>query len=116
MFGPPPISPLFPSTTLFQSGVAPVVVVNQVRRGPVPGPPRREIGNALERFTGREVGFFLPADRRATDAALAEGRTLAEVAPSSLLRDGLRSMAAALTGVPVPASGRGRPRLRRRAG
>src|SRR3712207_9195940 len=104
MFGPPPISPLFPSTTLFQSGVAPVVVVNQVRRGPVPGDPRREIGDALERFAGREVGFFLPADRRATDAALADGRTLAEVAPSSQLRTELRAMAAALTGVPVPAA------------
>jgi Flp pilus assembly CpaE family ATPase len=96
--------------------VEPVVVVNQVRRGPVPGDPRREIGDALERFAGREVGFFLPADRRATDAALAEGRTLAEVAPSSPLREELRSVAAALTGVPVPTSGRGRPRLRRRAG
>ena len=96
--------------------VEPVVVVNQVRRGPVPGDPRREIGEALERFAGREVGFFLPADRRATDAALAEGRTLAEVAPASPLREGLRSMAAALTGVPVPAAGRVRPRLRRRAG
>jgi Flp pilus assembly CpaE family ATPase len=96
--------------------VEPVVVVNQVRRGPVPGDPRREIGDALERFAGREVGFFLPADRRATDAALAEGRTLAEVAPSSPLRTELRAMAAALTGVPVPAAGRGRPRPRRRAG
>jgi Flp pilus assembly CpaE family ATPase len=96
--------------------VEPVVVVNQVRRGPVPGDPRREIGDALERFAGREVGFFLPADRRATDAALANGRALAEVAPSSPLRTELRAMAAALTGVPVPASGRGRPRLRRRAG
>ncbi len=96
--------------------VEPVVVVNQVRRGPVPGDPRREIGEALERFAGRGVGFFLPADRRATDAALAEGRTLAEVAPASPLREGLRSMAAALTGVPVPASRRGRPRVRRPAG
>jgi Flp pilus assembly CpaE family ATPase len=97
-------------------GVEPVVVVNQVRRGPVPGDPRREIGEALVRFAGREVGFFLPADRRATDAALAEGRTLAEVAPASPLREGLRSMAATLTGVPVPTAGRRPPRLRRRAG
>lgn len=96
--------------------VEPVVVVNQVRRGPVPGDPRREIGEALERFAGREVAFFLPADRRATDAALAQGRTLAEVAPSSPLREGLRSMAAALTGVPASGSTGARPRLRRRAG
>jgi hypothetical protein len=62
------------------------------------------------------VGFFLPADRRATDAALAEGRTLAEVASSSPLRAELRAMAAGLTGVPAPAAGRGRPRLGPRAG
>lgn len=86
--------------------VDPVVVVNQVRRGPVPGDPREEISAALERFVGRQVWFFLPADRRATDAALATGRTLAEEAPTSPLRQGLRSMAAALLGVPEPASGR----------
>lgn len=86
--------------------VDPVVVVNQVRRGPVPGDPREEIAAALERFTGREVRFFLPSDRRATDAALATGRTLAEVASTSPLRHGLRSMAAALLGVPEPVSGR----------
>jgi Flp pilus assembly CpaE family ATPase len=86
--------------------VDPVVVVNQVRRGPVPGEPRVEIAAALERFTGRDVRFFLPSDRRATDAALATGRTLAEVASASPLRHGLRSMAAALLGVPEPASGR----------
>jgi Flp pilus assembly CpaE family ATPase len=88
--------------------VEPVVVVNQVRRGPVPGDPRREIAAALERFAGREVARFLPADRRATDAALAAGRTLAEVAPGSPLRSQLRSMAAALAGVAVPAARRGR--------
>jgi Flp pilus assembly CpaE family ATPase len=83
--------------------IDPVVVVNQVRRGPVPGDARREIANALERFAGREVRFFLPADRKATDAALASGRTLAEVAPGSPLRVALRSLAAAVTGVPAPA-------------
>lgn len=96
--------------------VDPVVVVNQVRRGPVPGDPRREIAAALERFAGREVTFFLPADRRATDAALAAGRTLAEVAPASPLREGLRAMAAALAEVPEPASGRRGLRGVRRAG
>ena len=63
--------------------VDPELVVNQVRRGPVPGDPREEIAAAIGRFTGREVRFFLPADRWATDAALAGGRTLAEVAPAS---------------------------------
>jgi MinD-like ATPase involved in chromosome partitioning or flagellar assembly len=95
--------------------VEPVVVVNQVRRGPVPGDPREEIARALERFAGRAVRTFLPADRRATDAALASGRTLAEVAPGSPLRGALRSLAAGLARVPEPAAGR-RVRARRRAG
>jgi MinD-like ATPase involved in chromosome partitioning or flagellar assembly len=89
-------------------GVEPVVVVNQVRRGPVSGDPRREIAEALERFTGREVRFFLPADRRATDAALASGRTLAEAAPGSPLRLAMRSLAAGVTGVAEPSGGRRR--------
>jgi Flp pilus assembly CpaE family ATPase len=91
--------------------VDPVVVVNQVRRGPVPGEPRAEIAAALERFSGREVQFFLPADRAAADSALASGRTLAEVAPRSPLRLALRAMAAAIAGVVVPA--RDRRTLRR---
>jgi Flp pilus assembly CpaE family ATPase len=91
--------------------VDPVLVVNQVRRGPVPGDARREIAEALERFAGREVRFFLPADRRATDAALGAGRTLAEVAGGSPLRAGLRALAAAVADVPLPA---GRRRGRRR--
>ncbi|SFT42022.1 Flp pilus assembly protein, ATPase CpaE [Geodermatophilus amargosae] len=95
--------------------VEPSVVVNQVRRGPVPGDPREEIAGALERFAGRAVRTFLPADRRATDAALASGRTLAEVAPGSPLRAALRSLAAGLARVPEPAARR-RGRARRRAG
>ena len=96
--------------------VDPVVVVNQVRRGPVPGDARQEIAAALERFAGREVRFFLPADRKATDAALASGRTLAEVAPGSPLRVALRSLAAAVTGVPEPANRRRALRRTRGAG
>jgi MinD-like ATPase involved in chromosome partitioning or flagellar assembly len=97
-------------------GVEPVVVVNQVRRGPVPGDPRREIAEALDRFAGHAVSAFLPADRRATDAALADGRTLAEVAPASPLRTELRALAAVVAGVPRPATGRRRVGARRRAG
>jgi MinD-like ATPase involved in chromosome partitioning or flagellar assembly len=82
--------------------VDPVVVVNQLRRGPVSGDPRAEIAAAVERFAGREVRFFLPADRDAADAALASGRTLAEVAPRSPLRTALRSLAADVAGVTAP--------------
>jgi Flp pilus assembly CpaE family ATPase len=93
--------------------VRPAVVVNQVRRGPVPGNARQEIAEALSRFAGAEVRGFLPADRRATDAALAVGRTLAEAAPASPLRTGLRALAADLTGVAEPARGRRGSRSRR---
>jgi Flp pilus assembly CpaE family ATPase len=89
-------------------GVEPVVVVNQVRRGPVPGDPRQEIATALRRFAGREVRAFLPADRRATDAALATGRTLAETAPHAPLRMALRTLASELAGVPAPTGRRAR--------
>jgi MinD-like ATPase involved in chromosome partitioning or flagellar assembly len=84
----------------------PVLVVNQVRKGPVPGDPRREIADSLERFAGRKVRCFLPADRRATDAALASGRTLAETAPGSALRLAMRSLAADLAEVSEPTARR----------
>jgi Flp pilus assembly CpaE family ATPase len=90
--------------------VEPLVVVNQVRRGPVPGDVRQEIAAALSRFAGQEVRAFLPADRKATDVALAAGRTLAEVAPQSPLRSSLRSLAAELSGVPEPTGRRARRR------
>jgi Flp pilus assembly CpaE family ATPase len=96
--------------------VDPELVVNQVRRGPVPGDPRQEIADAIGRFTGRDVRFFLPADRRATDAALAGGRTLAEVASTSPLRVALRSLAAAVAEVTEPATGRRARRRDRAAG
>jgi Flp pilus assembly CpaE family ATPase len=86
--------------------VEPVVVVNQVRRGPVPGNPREEIATALSRFAGHPVRAFLPADRKATDAALATGRTLAEVAATSPLRVALSTLAAELAGVPARTGGR----------
>jgi MinD-like ATPase involved in chromosome partitioning or flagellar assembly len=95
-------------------GVRPQLVVNQVRRGPVAGDARAEIAAALARFAGVDVTAFLPADRRATDAALASGRTLAEVAPGAPLRTALRSLAAALTGAADPATAR-RTRSRRSA-
>jgi Flp pilus assembly CpaE family ATPase len=93
--------------------VEPLIVVNQVRRGPVPGDPRREIAEAFERFAARSVGHFLPADRRATDAALASGRTLAEAAPGSPLRHALQVLTASVARVAAPADRR--RTLRRRA-
>ena len=88
--------------------VEPVLVVNQVRRGPVPGDPRREIAAALERFAGREVAV-LPAGRPPGHRRRARrrGARWPRSPPGSPLRLALRSLAAALAGVPEPADRRG---------
>jgi Flp pilus assembly CpaE family ATPase len=85
------------------------VVLNKVRRGPVPGDPGRELSTALQRFAGCAPAALLPYDRAALDRALAVGRLLAEAAPSSPLRGAVRELAAALSGAPE------RPRRGRRA-
>jgi Flp pilus assembly CpaE family ATPase len=82
-------------------GVTPTVVVNRVRRGVVGPRPEEEIATALERYVGVTDVVFLPYDRQGLDAAVAAGRTLAEVAPGSSLRAALRGLAGRLSGVPA---------------
>jgi MinD-like ATPase involved in chromosome partitioning or flagellar assembly len=90
---------------------APVwVVLNRVRPGAVPGDAAAELTAALERFAGRTPAALLPADTRATDAALATGRLLGESHPASPLRQSIVELAAALAGVPAPAPSRRRRR------
>ncbi|CAN5394131.1 P-loop NTPase [soil metagenome] len=86
--------------------VTPQVVVNRTRSVVVPGDVHREIAGALDRFAGVREPRFLPQDGKATDAALAAGRTLAEVASGSPLRASLRELAAALAGVALPSDQR----------
>jgi Flp pilus assembly CpaE family ATPase len=76
------------------------VVLNKMRRGVVPGDPRIELSAALGRFAGRQPAALLPYDPEPLDAALAVGKTLGEVRPSSALRQGTVELAAALAGVP----------------
>jgi len=45
---------------------------------------------------------FIPLDVDAYDAAIATGRTLLEVAPSSAPRLALQAIAAGLSGTPLP--------------
>ncbi|MFB9324114.1 AAA family ATPase [Cryptosporangium minutisporangium] len=73
----------------------PEVVVNRLRRGPIVGDPAREVAAALQRFAGFDDIRTLPYDRAAADRALAEGRTLAEVAEKSRLRKAFIQMAIA---------------------
>ena len=91
----------------------PVVVVNRVRSGAVGAKPETRVAEALARFAGVDEVIFLPDDPTALDAALLEGRSLAECAPSSPVRSAVRGLAARLTNVAVPHGRRGRRLLRR---
>jgi MinD-like ATPase involved in chromosome partitioning or flagellar assembly len=87
---------------------APAVVVNKLRASAVgPGPARR-VRAALQRFAAVDDPVLLPWDPDTADAALLAGRTLAEAAPGSPLRAGLRRLAAELAGRPAPPAPRGR--------
>jgi Flp pilus assembly CpaE family ATPase len=89
-------------------GVQPVVVVNRLRAGGVPGDAEDEVRAALSRYAGVDDVRFVPLDVVGVDGALATGRTLAEAAPASPARQALAGMAAGLLGVPR----QGRPRRR----
>jgi MinD-like ATPase involved in chromosome partitioning or flagellar assembly len=80
------------------------LVVNRMR-GSL-GWSASEATTMIERFTGRGATVVLPEDRASCDRALVHGRTLAECAPGSPLRTGLRALAAELAGVPVSAKAR----------
>ncbi|UQX89693.1 hypothetical protein M6D93_06745 [Jatrophihabitans telluris] len=90
------------------------VVANGVRRGPVPGDPRQSIDEALQRFAGRTVAAALPYDREGLDAALSQGKTIREAAPSSGYRRAMQELAAAVVGVPSPSRRRASARAGRR--
>lgn len=83
---------------------APVhVVVNRARSSLVPHGAAGELTAVVTRLAGRAPDTVLPEDRDGMDAALANGRLLAELRPSSPLRRGLVSLAGAVSGVEVPA-------------
>lgn len=74
-----------------------VVVVNQVRPGPLGVDARTQIRRTLDRFAGITDVAFLPHDQRATDAALLHARPIADVAPRSALVAAVRRVASGLT-------------------
>ena len=86
--------------------VEPLVILNRLRSGVVPGDPAREVAAAMRRFAGVKKVETLPYDQAALDRALASGRTLAEAVPNSALRLALTALAGQLVGVPPPAPGR----------
>ena len=87
------------------------VVVNRLRASAIPGDAEAEVRAALSRYAGVEQLDVVPLDVEALDAALAQGRTLAEVAPGSPARQAIAMIAASLVGAPSPAR---RRRLLRR--
>ncbi|SDO26922.1 Flp pilus assembly protein, ATPase CpaE [Nakamurella panacisegetis] len=74
--------------------VQPLVVLNRSRR--TAASPDEAIA-ALARFSGLGVTAVLPEDRGSTDKAWLQGIPLAQAAPGSALRKGIRDLAGALT-------------------
>ncbi|WP_296666180.1 hypothetical protein [Demequina sp.] len=83
-------------TLLDVDGPPPVVAVNRIRSSVAGGSPEDAIAAALGRHAGIAEVWPLPWDLRACDAALRDGRVLAEAAPRSPLRRAISSMTAAL--------------------
>jgi Flp pilus assembly CpaE family ATPase len=91
----------------------PTVVINRVRASAVGPRPERRIREALTRFAGIDELRFIPDDPATLDGALLTGRSLAEVAPDSEVRQSLLSLASEVSGVPAPPLGRRRHGPRR---
>ncbi len=80
----------------------PTVVVTRLRAAAVGGNPHQRVHEALERFAGVHEPVLIPDDRASLDAAMLAGRSLAESAASSAVRQAFVDLAAAVLGVPAP--------------
>jgi Flp pilus assembly CpaE family ATPase len=87
---------------------SPTVVINRVRASAVGSRPERRIREALTRFAGVDELRFIPDDPATLDSALLAGRSLAESAPDSPVRQSLLALASEVCGVPAPQTGRRR--------
>lgn len=76
-----------------------IVVVNQVRPGPLGIDARGQVRRTLERFAGITDVAFVPYDQRAADAAQLHARPIADVAPRSALVASVRRLAASFPAV-----------------
>ncbi|HKG48803.1 MAG TPA: hypothetical protein VKB14_00025 [Actinomycetales bacterium] len=94
---------------------SPVVVVNRVRATAVGPAPERAVRRALARYAGVDDPVLVPDDGPVLDAAVLQGRTLPEAAPSSPVRVAHARLAARLGvvgGQSERAASRGLRRLR----
>ncbi len=83
-----------------------VVVANRVRPQAVGGRPGRRVLAALERYAGVHDVVLVPDDPDSLDAAMLAGRTLAEHARSSPVRQALHDVVARVQPSRVAAAGR----------
>lgn len=74
-------------------GVELRVVITRLRASALGRRPEPAVAEALARHAGIDALWTVPDDRTAYDAALREGRTLAEASPSSPARHALRGVA-----------------------
>jgi MinD-like ATPase involved in chromosome partitioning or flagellar assembly len=72
------------------------VVVNRIRSGSLGSSPADAVAEALGRYAGVEAAALFPFDQGAVDAAMSNGRSLAESAKSSKLRKSLQQLATTL--------------------
>lgn len=88
-----------------------LTVINRVRRAAIGrGDPAQQIALALGRYADIDGAVMIPDDASVADAAVATGRTLAEVAAGSPARVAIRDLAARISG-DVPTASRPRRRL-----
>jgi MinD-like ATPase involved in chromosome partitioning or flagellar assembly len=73
-----------------------LVVANRLRAGLLPGSPRRNVEEALQRHAGATLFGTLPMDVPSADAAHGRGQLLSEAAPQSPLFLALEALARSL--------------------
>ncbi len=73
-----------------------LVVANRLREGLLPGAPRRQVEEALQRHATVRLFAALPMDVSAADAAHGRGQLLSEAAPGSALRAAFAALADAV--------------------
>lgn len=92
--------------------VAPTVVVNRLRKGPIHGDVEAQVRSALERHAGVSEVVVVPEDSSSLNRSMATGRTLVECAPGSSARLALAGLARSVA-AELGVGGRGaRPRRR----
>jgi MinD-like ATPase involved in chromosome partitioning or flagellar assembly len=87
-----------------------LVAMNKIRAGAIGLNPIGQVAQTLSRFGGIEAAVMIPFDLAALDAAILNGKTLADVAPKSTARAAIREL---VTSKLMPVAGQKR-RARRR--